>query len=537
MKKKAKKMFTNIRIIVLLIALLLAVVSINPHPNATGVAVRNVIQNSSASLAGIESPKAAIRPVARERIIAINNIPIKDIEDYYDVVNELKPNQTITVRTNKEAYKLTTKEEKNKTTIDLGIRIYDAPKNNIKKGLELQGGTRVLLQPEEKLDENTLEDLILNMEQRLNVYGLSDIVLKKASDLPVYLGGSGKQFIVVEIAGANEEEVRNLLAKQGKFEAKVGNETVFIGGNDITYVCRSANCAGIDPNTGCSQSGNQWFCRFRFSIALDPKAAERQAEATKDLDLIPAEEGSKREYLSEKLVLFLDDVQVDELNIGADLKGRAVTDIEISGSGVGISQNEAVFNALKNMKKLQTILITGSLPVKLNIVKIDVISPVVGEEFIKNALLVGLLAIIAVAIVIFIRYRKLKVTIPMALTTIFEVTILLGLSSLINWNLDLAAIAGIIVVVGTGIDHQIVIVDETLKGEISQIFDWKKRFKRAFFIIMVAYFTTVVAMLPLIRAGAGLLKGFAITTIMGVSIGVFITRPAFASIIEILLKE
>ena len=269
MKKKVKKMFTNVRIIVLLIALLLAVVSINPHPNATGVAVRNVIQNSSASLAGIESPKAAIRPVARERIIAINNIPIKDMEDYYEVVGQLKPNKTITVRTNKEAYKLTTKEEKNKTTIDLGIRIYDAPKNNIKKGLELQGGTRVLLQPEEKLDENTLEDLILNMGQRLNVYGLSDIVLKKASDLPVYLGGSGKQFIVVEIAGANEEEVRNLLAKQGKFEAKVGNETVFMGGNDITYVCRSANCAGIDPNTGCSQSGNQWFCRFNRNIISD----------------------------------------------------------------------------------------------------------------------------------------------------------------------------------------------------------------------------------------------------------------------------
>jgi preprotein translocase subunit SecD len=44
-------------------------------------------------------------------------------------------------------------------------------------------------------------------------------------------------------------------------------------------------------------------------------------------------------------------------------------------------------------------------------------------------------------------------------------------------------------------------------------------------------------MIPLIFAGAGMLKGFALTTIIGVSVGVFITRPAYASIIEILLKE
>ena len=54
---------------------------------------------------------------------------------------------------------------------------------------------------------------------------------------------------------------------------------------------------------------------------------------------------------------------------------------------------------------------------------------------------------------------------------------------------------------------------------------------------MAAYTTTVVAMAPLMFAGAGLLKGFALTTIIGVSIGVFISRPAYAATIEILLKE
>jgi preprotein translocase subunit SecD len=234
----------------------------------------------------------------------------------------------------------------------------------------------------------------------------------------------------------------------------------------------------------------------------------------------------------------LDDAEVDSLNIGEDLQGRAVTDIQISGSGVGSTQQEAVFNSLENMKRLQTILITGSLPVKLDIVKTDAISAIFGKELIKNALFIGMLAILSVAVVVFIRYRKLSVAVPLLLTSVIEVILILGVASLIGWNLDLAAIAGIIIAVGTGVDHLIVITDESLRGERGgEIFDWKRRIKSAFSIIMAAFFTTIVAMLPLWFAGAGLLKGFALTTIIGVSMGVFIARPAFAAVIEILLKK
>jgi len=189
------------------------------------------------------------------------------------------------------------------------------------------------------------------------------------------------------------------------------------------------------------------------------------------------------------------------------------------------------------MKKLQTILITGSLPVKLNIVKTDIISPSLGSSFLKNALLIGIAAILVVVLIVYLRYKKLQVALPMLITTISQVVIILGVASLIGWNLDLAAIAGIIIAVGTGVDHLIVLTDETIKGESSMAFNWKERIKKASFIIIAAYFTTLVAMLPLMKAGAGLLKGFAITTIIGVTIGVFITRPAYAAIINNLLKE
>ena len=100
--------------------------------------------------------------------------------------------------------------------------------------------------------------------------------------------------------------------------------------------------------------------------------------------------------------------------------------------------------------------------------------------------------------------------------------------------MDLASIAGIIIVAGTGVDHLIIITDETLRGEV--VLDWKKKIKNAMSIVFGAYMTTVVGMLPLLWAGAGLLKGFALITISGISFGVLIARPAYAVIIEKLLK-
>ncbi|MFH0979180.1 MAG: hypothetical protein V1837_07840 [Candidatus Woesearchaeota archaeon] len=584
MNPKFRKLFTNVRVIILVAFLLFAIIAIHPSPNVKGVAIRTVTYNSSANLAGMVNPKPNTAPLSRERILSVNGIEVNTVADYFNKIALLQPGQLVDIVTTKGSYSLVVKEntkiitlnstvpkvikeiylvnetvgnvtkEVNKTVSrtvqvpktevvslgsqDLGLKVYQAPTTNIRKGLDLQGGTRVLLEPAERLSSDQLSILLANMEQRLNVFGLSDITIRAADDL------SGKQFIIVEIAGANEEEVKDLLAKQGKFEAKIGNQTVFSGGSrDITYVCRSSDCAGIDPQTGCGPVQTGYACSFRFSIALKPEAAQRQADITSKLKVVARDQSGQalskdNQYLNETIDLFLDNQKVDTLNIGADLKGRAVTDIAISGSGVGATQQEALQNSLDNMKRLQTIIVTGSLPVKLNIVKTDSLSAVLGEQFIKNSLLVGVLAIFAVALVIFIRYHKFSVSIPILIFMFSEITLLLGFAALIGWNLDLAAIAGIIISIGSGVDHAVIITDELFAGELgSQSTNWRQRIKNAFFIVFSSYATVVVAMIPLYYAGAGMLKGFAITTIMGLSFGVFVTRPAFAALVEIFLKE
>lgn len=534
---KLKKILTSWRVWILLVVLIISLVAIHPVPDNKGVTIRSVVKGSAANLGGMQSPSERSTPISKEKIISINNAPINNEKDYYAFVNTLVINQTITIRTDKGSYPVTVRANfLDNTTFgaeDLGLRVYNAPTSNIRKGLDLQGGTRVLLEPETNLSSQDIQSLIDNMKERLNIYGLSDLIIRDVVDREGFVGAE-KHYILVEIAGASQEEVKDLLSKQGKFIASIGNKTVFLGGTDIVHVCRTADCSGIDPQ-GCYPVSNQGYaCRFRFSIKLSLDAAERQSEITKNLESVF--EGNE-EYLNESLELYLDDSLVDSLKISTDLKGRAVTDIQISGSGAGKDQNEAMQDSLKNMKKLQTVLITGSLPVKLNIIKIDTLSPTLGEEFTKNVINVGLLAILAVGIVIFIRYRKLAVSIPIAVTMLAEIIIIVGFAALIGWNLDLAAIAGILVAAGTGVDDQIVIADETLKGENAAFVDWKERLKRAFFIIIAAWAVTLASMIPLVFAGAGLLKGFALTTILGVTIGVFITRPAYAAVSEVLLNK
>ncbi|MCX6798521.1 MAG: preprotein translocase subunit SecD, partial [Candidatus Diapherotrites archaeon] len=95
----------------------------------------------------------------------------------------------------------------------------------------------------------------------------------------------------------------------------------------------------------------------------------------------------------------------------------------------------------------------------------------------------------------------------------------------------------IIAAVGTGVDDQIVITYELLKGrkgegEEAESGSYVTKMKRAFFIVVASAATMIAAMSPLILIGFGLgkLVGFAITTIVGILVGVLITRPAFGEI-------
>ncbi|MEM2955015.1 MAG: site-2 protease family protein [Candidatus Nanoarchaeia archaeon] len=448
----------------------------------------------------------------------INNFSLEDFS-FEEIKAKVEPKAKVTVVTNKNEYEFL-------TTRDIGITVSSIPSTRIRTGLDLQGGARALVKPERVLTQQEMTNLLETVRYRLNVYGLTDVNIRDVTDL------QGNSYMMVELAGATPTELQDLIAKQGKFEAKIGNETVFIGGhNDITFVCRNdASCARIEQCVA-TPDGTRASCRFQFEVHLSESAAQRHANITANL----AENISEgKSYLNETLDLYLDDKLVDSLLILSDLKGKVTTSVAVSGSGIGKTKLEAYDSAEASMKKLQTVLITGSLPFKLEIIKLDSISPALGKEFTRNVIIAAIAVFITVCLVIYIRYRRFKLFIPIVITMVSEILLTLFVAAAIHWNLDLASIAGIIAAIGTGVDDQIVMIDES---KTSKQYSMKERIKRAFFIIMGAYATVVVSLLPLLWAGAGLLRGFAVTTLIGITVGVFITRPAFADILNMIVKD
>lgn len=211
--------------------------------------------------------------------------------------------------------------------------------------------------------------------------------------------------------------------------------------------------------------------------------------------------------------------------------GRPITNPEITGSA---SSDE---EARKEINKLVILLKSGKLPVSVAIGSVSTISASFGSEFLKYSGLAGLVALFAVTGVVFLRYRRIKIMAPIVLTSLSEVVLILGMAALIGWQLDMPAIAGIIVVLGTGVDHQIIITDEVARGKREEEeVSFAQRIKRAFSIIFMSVSTVIFAMLPLMFLGLGSLKGFAITTILGSLLGVLITRPAYAAIVDRILS-
>ena len=183
---------------------------------------------------------------------------------------------------------------------------------------------------------------------------------------------------------------------------------------------------------------------------------------------------------------------------------------------------------------------SGALPAELNIQggTVFFLEPSLADEFRFLSLVVAIFAALAVAGMVYWRYRDPRVAVPMLLTASSEVIILLAFAVIVPIPLDLAHIAGFIAVLGTGVDDLVIIADEIMqRGDIRTDRVFENRFRKAFWVIGVAAATTILAMTPLVALSLGELTGFAIVTIVGVLIGVLITRPAYGNILRVLMLD
>ncbi len=545
-------------------------------------------------------------------LTSLNGVPVKNSGEWNAIIDGYTGSATMTTSTGK-SYDFIF----NETT---GIEVKDVQRLNLDFGLDIQGGTRIILKPKTNATMDMIEQVKGTLQTRMNIYGLKDMQFTT-------LQSSDGNYIQIDATGLSSDIVNDLLTSEGTFVAKISkpveisngrgtidlgegkypieitNSTVTVNGEEIgdnrtfmlegilfEYVNTTGGSALLtgtvyegkdieliytDPqHSGIVPVGS--FYRFYFTVLVSSNGAEKFAKVTSgvpsQLDL-----DSGDYYLKDCMIyLYLDGNLQSSLRISSTLGGQAYATPQIEG---GRDTRE---DATEEKLRLQTILRSGSLPVSLETSSISIISPTLGANFIQSALLAALAAGIAVITIIFIRYRSLRVSIPLVLTGLSEAVIILGISAsgaydagiwsivlLINiliiggawwklkesdasawlgallipmlgltmgWNIDLPAIGGIIAAIGVGVDQMVVIADETLGGRkiARKIYTLKDRIGKAFFIIFTAAATTISALLPLLFVAAGVfIRGFVITTIVGILIGISISRPAYAKVVEL----
>ena len=100
--------------------------------------------------------------------------------------------------------------------------------NSIKQGLDLQGGTHVVLQaietPEAKIDDDALNRTVKIIERRVNELGLTEPVIQR----------QGKDRIIVELPGIKDpDQAINMLGRTAMLEFKDVNGTTVLTGKDL----------------------------------------------------------------------------------------------------------------------------------------------------------------------------------------------------------------------------------------------------------------------------------------------------------------
>ncbi len=188
--------------------------------------------------------------------------------------------------------------------------------------------------------------------------------------------------------------------------------------------------------------------------------------------------------------------------------------------------------AIDEVKKVESILKGGSLPVKITLGSRTTLPPSLGEEFLKLSIIGIGAALVAISLLIGLRYRNLRATLPVVAISMAELAILLSIIG--SFTIDLAAMAGIIAAIGVGVDAQIVITDELLKRDERHK---EEKLDSAFSIIKTNVIVATLSMVPLLFSGLVEVIGFAISTVLGSLLGYLLSRPAYAAIVEMVIGK
>ena len=272
------------------------------------------------------------------------------------------------------------------------------------------------------------------------------------------------------VADADEEGVYHIIAEES-----------VVGGDELT-----------DAQPSFDQNG-----RPAVSFRFNPTGARAFGDYT-------------AAHIGEPFAIVLDDEVISAPTIQSHIAG---------GSGI-ITGNFTV----EESTNLAVLLRAGALPAKMVFLEERTIGPELGQDSIDAGKMAGIVGLIAVASYMVLSYGLFGVFANIALA--INMTLLIALMSTIGATLTLPGIAGIVLTTGIAVDSNVLIFErirEELRDGKSPARAIELGFERAFSAILDSNITGLITAIIMFAIGSGAVRGFAVTTGIGIFTSMFTT--------------
>jgi preprotein translocase subunit SecD len=378
-----------------------------------------------------------------------------------------------------------------------------------KLGLDLEGGLRVEYQalPKDGVSPTeesmgVIKDII---ERRVNQEGVSEAV--------VVVQGSDR--VVVELPGVTDvDAVRRLVGQTGRLDFVPLGSTPATTGQVLDLEANPPLFSGDQVESAAvgtdSQSGG-----LAVDFVLKSEGAQLFADYTAD-------------HVGEYFAIALDGAVISAPVINSSIPNGQV---QISAGGIGgFPADEA--------RDLVTILKFGSLPFPIQELSSEQISATLGETFLNQSLLAGLIGIALVIAFMLLYYRLPGVVAAFAL--VYYTLVVYAIFRLVPVTLTLAGIAGFVLSIGMAVDANILIF-ERMKEELrlgkSLPAAVEAGFNRAWNSILDSNVSSLITATILYAFGSSTIRGFALVLIIGVLVSMFSAIVVTRSIMRVMVRQ
>ncbi len=263
-----------------------------------------------------------------------------------------------------------------------------------------------------------------------------------------------------------------------------------------------------------STSSTDEYNQPQVNISLDSAGGNIMSNFTKD---------SVGKAMATLFVEYKDSGKKDANGRSILEKQEEVINVANIQSRLGNSFRITGINNPNEARQLSLLLRAGALIAPIQIVEERTIGPTMGQQNITQGLEACLWGLIASIIFMVVWYKKFGLIATSALLA--NLVLIVGIMSLLpGATLTMPGIAGIVLTLAVAVDAN-VLINERIKEELRNGRSVQQAihegYKGAFSSIVDANVTTLIKVLILYAVGTGSIKGFAITTGIGIATSMF----------------